>query len=597
MPFLFGWTCIRSILGIAISIYEFFLFQKVLWIIALIYFLWIVIHIVKLLSILNRKKVIFLISTAVELIICIILGALSGSYASISTTVAFSFLIIIYTCSSKKADEYFNGAPLVPKEVPTKLADWQQNAHSAEASVEKEQVFSFENLEEFSVYAKSHPDRSIIFSSSDEYDAQYQKGFLLYEAGKYDDAIGELKKCFTINPVSIKARFEMCECHLQLKEYFPAQNDLLSLVDFIYNPEQAAKFYRRMGYIHTEKKQFDLARACYLYSLNYENHLSVNKELEYINQLSAEHSLPNPEKLLREGGIPLVHLDRDDLFVSAAEAVADTTEEESTSNHDKNAEKVDSNAYSQKEEVCIAKESSISVSSTNADIGDINFCYRCGRELLNDGDFCPKCGADAKSRFAHISSTLPIDTNTVSPAFNDSKPSEVINHSKRKHKTPISLVVAWSLSLVLAILLVAGTLYHIETVNNIRTENNNTISKLTKNYEESENKYKALEKKTSLSTKVLSAITSHSTTLTGYKDFYASRYIVVLKKNQTKTVLITLKHSYSTVYSTYGTWSKTWDGNTTSITFKGSNVPGIAVATLTNSVNSERFVILIVTTE
>lgn len=73
--------------------------------------------------------------------------------------------------------------------------------------------------------------------------------------------------------------------------------------------------------------------------------------------------------------------------------------------------------------------------------------------------------------------------------------------------------------------------------------------------------------------------------------------MVVCGKNESKTINITFTHPYTNIYADSGVWSKDWNGNTTSITFKGLSHEGTQVCTFTNDANSETFCVLIVTVE
>lgn len=81
--------------------------------------------------------------------------------------------------------------------------------------------FYFENVLELAIYGKLFgKEKTVNWLSGDAYLNQFQKGFQLVEQGKFVEAIKVLKASLSLNPIGISARFEMCECFIQLKDFF-----------------------------------------------------------------------------------------------------------------------------------------------------------------------------------------------------------------------------------------------------------------------------------------------------------------------------------------------------------------------------------------
>ena len=168
--------------------------------------------------------------------------------------------------------------------------------------------YYFENALEFAVYAKCFArDKKVYWLRGEDYITQYKKGYQLFEQGQYSNAIEIYKKSLLLNPIGIRARFEICEAYLKMNNLVEARNTLLEMKDFLVEDKSIARFYRRMGYIETETKNYTLAITCYSYSLHFEIHPSVTQELIYITSQGGELVVPTEqEKTLSSAGIPIL---------------------------------------------------------------------------------------------------------------------------------------------------------------------------------------------------------------------------------------------------------------------------------------------------
>ena len=172
--------------------------------------------------------------------------------------------------------------------------------------------FYFEDMAEMLSYIKYFGNTSVQWFRGDDYLNQYRKGYQLCEEGRYKEAIQELKACFSLNPIGLSARFEICEAYLHMRNLEAARRTLLEMSAYLSTPLKIARFYRRLGYLETEENHYICAVACYAYSSRFENHASINRELLYIRsktELDIEGILQDPVPFLIQHCIPVLCAD------------------------------------------------------------------------------------------------------------------------------------------------------------------------------------------------------------------------------------------------------------------------------------------------
>lgn len=168
----------------------------------------------------------------------------------------------------------------------------------------KEKGFYFEDITEFKQYVKYNNEESVVWLKGNQYKEHYIKGYQLFEQRKYQLAINEYLKALEYNPVGISARFEICEAYLATQMYDNALSALNSLKIYLAENDKIAKYYRRLGYIYTEKEEYELAYACYKHSLLYEKNEIANNEMEYISSVSGEnYNMMDEDDILRKNKI------------------------------------------------------------------------------------------------------------------------------------------------------------------------------------------------------------------------------------------------------------------------------------------------------
>ncbi len=172
--------------------------------------------------------------------------------------------------------------------------------------------YCFANQMELLLYARQCREEGkknpVIWLAESTYRDLYRKGFILFESGRYADAIRTLQDALKVNPVGIDARFEMCECYLRLGLIPGARQILLDMQDYLVEPHYIARFYRRLGFIASEQRKLRLAAACLQFSLEYEEKKAyVRNELRYLAWLAGKPvRVSDPEKVIRIAGLPVL---------------------------------------------------------------------------------------------------------------------------------------------------------------------------------------------------------------------------------------------------------------------------------------------------
>ena len=108
------------------------------------------------------------------------------------------------------------------------------------------------------------------------------------------------------------------ENYLCLHQYENAEKELRLLMKWLMYPKDIAQFYRRMGYLYTEIKQYTMASICFLWSLQFEKNKKAMDELLYImiecrGMQSAQEALDEIKKLTPEMVMRSLIVKHDDL--------------------------------------------------------------------------------------------------------------------------------------------------------------------------------------------------------------------------------------------------------------------------------------------
>lgn len=173
---------------------------------------------------------------------------------------------------------------------------------------EESEGYYFENAEELAVYGKLHNNgKTAYWLTGNNYIDAYKIGYQLFEKGQYRQAIEAYQNSLKLNPIGISARFEICESYIHLNDLEKAKSVLLDMKDYLYKAEDIAKFYRRIGYIEAERRNYRAAEACVLYSIKYQDIDSAYSELEFLRTKNRQPITPSEiEKVIKDFSIPLI---------------------------------------------------------------------------------------------------------------------------------------------------------------------------------------------------------------------------------------------------------------------------------------------------
>lgn len=136
--------------------------------------------------------------------------------------------------------------------------------------VSDETTLNFQNLEEFIIYIElfSHKiHNKINWINDNKVTDLYQNAYELFEKKKFNESIEIHRKILELNPIAIRSRFEIVECLIGLNNVDEAEKELNKIKKYLINPVDVGRYYRRLAYLHIEKKQYELARNLLYYSL------------------------------------------------------------------------------------------------------------------------------------------------------------------------------------------------------------------------------------------------------------------------------------------------------------------------------------------
>jgi len=131
-------------------------------------------------------------------------------------------------------------------------------------------------------------------------DAYFYIGNILFEEGKLQEARSYLTYAIKWNPYDCRARFEEAES-------FKVSNNIIKFhelnekaYDYLYHPEEYARYLRNLGYYYIEEKEYRLAQCIYLYSIQYDESkgTEVMNELNYISSISDYKEIPNKKEVI-----------------------------------------------------------------------------------------------------------------------------------------------------------------------------------------------------------------------------------------------------------------------------------------------------------
>ena len=135
-------------------------------------------------------------------------------------------------------------------------------------------------------------------------------GNILIDLGRVEDAKKALEKALMWNPMNAKIRFEYAETFKMQGDMERFAQETKETFERIYSRKDFARAYRNMGYYFIEKKNYEAAMGCYLFSLGYDDDgKCAQSEMYYIMQIT-EGKVKEPEferfkEIAKEHGLPL----------------------------------------------------------------------------------------------------------------------------------------------------------------------------------------------------------------------------------------------------------------------------------------------------
>lgn len=156
---------------------------------------------------------------------------------------------------------------------------------------EEERFFSFGNIIEFltSKYILDIKKKSVWITLN--YSLAYNMlAFISNEEKDFEKAIEYADKALYYNPMDLNNAFEKGETYKMQRKYEEMLKVTTNVYDYIFSPEDLARYYRNLGYFYTEACQFEISFSLYLISMLYQESKGAYQEILYIKQV-----LKNPE--------------------------------------------------------------------------------------------------------------------------------------------------------------------------------------------------------------------------------------------------------------------------------------------------------------
>ena len=154
-----------------------------------------------------------------------------------------------------------------------------------------------EPMEEIVYRRIAEPQKDLRHATIDYAALYLQYGSILFEFQRWDDAEKALAKAMHWNPTYANLAFEHAETYKArglLEEFKTLTMDIFKIA---FRPAALARCYRNLSYYFIEKKEYETAACCLIYSTQYENTEMVSSELYYISQMTGKVLQPSGEEL------------------------------------------------------------------------------------------------------------------------------------------------------------------------------------------------------------------------------------------------------------------------------------------------------------
>lgn len=144
-----------------------------------------------------------------------------------------------------------------------------------------------ELFEEVLYYAKTDTEKSIRHPSFPFATIYLYYGSVLIDLRRYEEATTALEKAVRWNPSSADFIFELAETWKYRGNHDKFLELTIKAFDIAFTPATVARCYRNLGFYFSEKRQWNMAAGCIVYSLEFAPDDQVAKqEMNYIEHMS-----------------------------------------------------------------------------------------------------------------------------------------------------------------------------------------------------------------------------------------------------------------------------------------------------------------------
>ncbi len=142
--------------------------------------------------------------------------------------------------------------------------------------------------------------KDVLFTNYHISDAYFYIGNILFEEDKLAEARKYLDYAIKWNPYDCRARFEAAESFKVAGNIIKFHELNEKAYEYLYHPEEYARYLRNLGYYYIEEKEYRLAQCIYLYSMQYDESKGTEiwNELDYIGSISEYKELPTKQEVI-----------------------------------------------------------------------------------------------------------------------------------------------------------------------------------------------------------------------------------------------------------------------------------------------------------
>jgi len=145
----------------------------------------------------------------------------------------------------------------------------------------------------------THPTKDLRAAAIDYAEIYMLYGSLLINVQRFADAEKALVKGMKWNPASAAIAFEYAETMKMQGKIDEFKDATMEIFKYAFRTGDLARCYRNLSYYFVEKKEYETAVCCLLFSAQFEKSNMVQSELYYISQVTGKNINPSGEDLER----------------------------------------------------------------------------------------------------------------------------------------------------------------------------------------------------------------------------------------------------------------------------------------------------------